>query len=52
MQSSFVEYACTRSILLEVENWFVGLNSTEMKSTNVLIGEGTIVNLNPRAFPC
>ena len=32
--------------------WFVGLSSAEMKSTNVLIGEGTIIDLNPRAFPC
>ena len=60
MQSSFVRYACTGSILLRVENWntkrksqwCAGLSSTEMKSTNIRIGEGTIIDLNPRVFPC
>lgn len=60
MQSSFVGYAYTGSILLRVENWntkrksqsFAGLRSTEMKSTNIRICEGTIIDLNPRVFPC
>ena len=36
----------------EKTQWFVGLSSTEMKSTNIRLGEGTIIDLNPRVFPC